>query len=293
MPAVYPPGGPSRAEDPAGPPAAPPRVRLLRDPDRRAAWTLLVDGTPQSHVDLDDPTRLEFEYVRRLALVVDLAAPPGRPVDAVHLGGGGLTLARYVAATRPRSRQQVFEPDTALTELVRRELPLPRAWRVRVRPADARTGLGRLATGSADLLIGDVFAGARTPAHVTTDEYVREVARVLRPGGTYAVNVADGPPLAFARSQVATLAATFAQVCLLAEPAVLRGRRFGNLVLVAADVRLPVAALTRRCAGDPAPARVVSGPDLRRFAGAAAVVTDASALPSPPPPPGSLSWPPR
>jgi hypothetical protein len=99
-------------------------------------------------------------------------------------------------------------------------------------------------------------------------------------------NVADGPPLRFARGQVATLCAVFRHVAVLAEPGTLRGRRFGNLVAVASDTELPVAALTRRCAGDPMPARVVAGDDLSRFAGNAQPVHDADAAPSPEPPPG-------
>src|SRR3954452_16679737 len=97
-------------------------AELLPDPDRPRAWTLLLDGTPQSHVDLDDPSYLDFEYVRRLGHVADLAAPPGKPLQALHLGGGGLTLPRYIASTRPRSTQQVVELDAALVALVRREL---------------------------------------------------------------------------------------------------------------------------------------------------------------------------
>src|SRR3954471_12556807 len=113
-------------------------AELVRDPDRPRAWTLLLDGAPQSHVDLDDPAYLDFEYVRRLGHVTDLAAPAGRPLRVLHLGGGGLTLARYVAATRPRSSQQVAEIDAALVDLVRRHLPLDRAARIRVRTGDAR-----------------------------------------------------------------------------------------------------------------------------------------------------------
>ncbi|WNV75051.1 spermidine synthase [Geodermatophilus sp. DSM 44513] len=261
-------------------------AELLGDADRDGSWVLLVDGTPQSHVDLTDPTHLEFEYVRRMGHVLDLAAPEGRPLDAVHLGGGALTLPRYVAATRPGSRQRVVEVDEQLTGLVRTHLPLPRDARVRVRAADARAGLTALPAACADVVVGDVFAGARTPAHLTSVEYAREVHRVLRPGGTYAVNVADGPPLRFARTQVATLRAVFGAVCLLAEPGVLRGRRFGNLVAVASDAGLPVADLTRRCAADPMPARVVEGADLDRFAGRVPPVHDADAVASPLPPEG-------
>jgi spermidine synthase len=264
-------------------------AELLGDADRDGSWVLLVAGTPQSHVDLDDPSHLEFEYVRRMGHVLDLAAPEGRPVDAVHLGGGALTLARYLAVTRPGSRQRVVELDERLTDLVRAHLPLPRDARVRVRAADARAGLAALPGASADVVVSDVFAGARTPAHLTTVEYAAEARRVLRPGGVLTANVADGPPLRFARGQVATLAAVFAHVCLLAEPGTLRGRRFGNLVAVASDAPLPVAALTRRCAGDPMPSRVVEGEDLARFAGKARPVTDAEAVASPEPPPGVFS----
>jgi spermidine synthase len=261
-------------------------AELLADADRPGSWELLVDGVPQSHVDLADPTHLEFEYVRRIGHVLDLAAEPGVPLDVVHLGGGALTLPRYVAVTRPGSRQRVVELDRALTDLVRTALPLPRAARVRVRADDARAGLAALHDRSADVVVVDVFAGARTPAHLTTVEFAVEVARVLRPGGVTAWNVSDGPPLRFARAEAATLAAVFPHVALLAEPGTLRGRRFGNTVAVASDAELPVAGLTRRCAGDPMPSRVVAGPDLLAFVGQARPVPDAAAQPSPQPPAG-------
>jgi len=264
-------------------------AELLGDADRDGSWMLLVNGTPQSHVDLEDPTHLEFEYVRRMGHVLDLAAEEGRPLDVVHLGGGALTLARYVAVTRPGSRQRVAEIDETLTNLVRASLPLPRNARVRVRAADARAALASMHAASADVVVSDVFAGARTPAHLTTVEYAREVQRVLRPGGVLAANVADGPPLAFARAQVATLRSVFAEVCVLAEPGTLRGRRFGNLVAVASDAPLPIAALIRRCAADPMPSRVVEGEDLDRFTGDARPIPDAEAQPSPEPPPEVFS----
>ncbi|MBJ7452468.1 MAG: fused MFS/spermidine synthase, partial [Blastococcus sp.] len=167
-------------------------AELLADADRDGSWVLMVDGTPQSHVDLEDPTHLEFEYVRRMGHVIDLAATPGAALDVVHLGGGALTLPRYVATTRPGSRQRAVELDQPLTDLVREYLPLPRNARIRVRAGDAREALATLHPSSADVVVTDVFAGARTPAHLTTLEFAREVARVLRPGGVYAANVADG-----------------------------------------------------------------------------------------------------
>ena len=258
-------------------------AQVVPDPDRPGGWTLLVDGTPQSYVDIDDPRHLEFEYVRRLASLVDAAAPPRAPLRVLHLGGGALTLPRYVAATRPGSVQRVVERDAALTSLVRRVLPLPRGADLRVRAADGRDAVEASAPDRHDLVFTDVYGGSRMPARFASVEFAAEVARVLRPGGWYAVNLADGAPLAFARGQVATLRAVFDDVCLLAEPGVLRGRRFGNVVL-AAGGRLPVAELARSAVAEAFPARLVHGEDLDRFAGGARPVTDATAEDSPPPP---------
>jgi spermidine synthase len=266
-------------------------VELVPDLDVADAWTLRVDGTPQSHVDLGDPTRVEFEYVRRLAHVADLVAPAGEPVRVLHLGGGALTLARYIAATRPRSAQQVAEIDAAVIDLVRTRLPVDPAWRIRIRHGDARAALADAPPGTFDLVVTDVFVGARTPAHLTSVEYVSLAARALRPKGVYAANIADGGPLAFARAQVATVRAVFPHVGVLAEPAVVRGRRFGNVIVVASRLELPVLDLARRTAGDPFPGRVEHGASLARFVGGSRPTTDETATQSPPPPPGTYGLP--
>ncbi|SCF38888.1 spermidine synthase [Micromonospora mirobrigensis] len=265
------------------------RAELVPDPDRPRSYTLLLDGAPQSHVDLADPTYLEFEYVRRLAAALDLVAPAGAPLRVLHLGGGALTLPRYVAATRPGSAQRVSEVDGALVELVRRELPWPADARIRVRVDDARATVASTRDASYDVVVADVFAGARTPAHLTSVEFAAEVARVLRPDGCYLANVADGPPLRHARAQVATVRSVLPRACLVADAAVLRGRRYGNLVLVASRVEPPVPELTRRAAGDWFPGRVLAGAELDRFASGAPVVRDVDATDSTPPPPGIFS----
>ncbi|MFJ2223163.1 spermidine synthase [Streptomyces anulatus] len=264
-------------------------ARLLPDVDRDRAWLLTVDDAPQSYVDLDDPTYLEFEYVRRLAHVVDGAAGPGTPLDVLHLGGGALTLPRYVAATRPGSRQDVVEADRALLRLVRDHLPLPDGSGVRLHAADARERLEAAPPASADLLVADVFGGSRVPAHLTSIEYAGAVGRALRGDGIYAANLADSAPFAFLRSQLANFAAVFPELALIGEPAVLRGRRFGNVVLLASYAPLDVAPLVRACAADAFPARVTHGPALTRFIGGARPVADLDAVASPEPPAGAFS----
>ncbi|MEU3914172.1 MULTISPECIES: fused MFS/spermidine synthase [unclassified Streptomyces] len=259
-------------------------AELTPDRERARAWTLLIDGAPQSHVDLDDPGYLDFAYQRRIGHLIDLAAPARQPLNVVHLGGGALTLARYTAAARPRSAQQVVEVDSALVAFVREHLPLDPQARIRVRAVDARAGLAKVPDGWADLVIADVFSGARTPAHLTSAEFLDDVRRALSPTGWYVANLADGPPLAHLRAQVATAASRFERLALAADPVVWRGKRFGNAVLVASDQELPVAEFTRRVASDPHPGRVEHGRGLTDFTGGAAPVSDASATASPPPP---------
>ena len=263
-------------------------MSAIIEPDRWAdgSYTLVVDGTPQSHVDLDDPSRLFFEYVQRIGHVIDEWGEPGQPLTALHLGGGALTLPRYVHATRPGSRQQVLELDEQLVAFVREHLPLPRQSGIRVRYGDARALLARLPAalhGAVDLIVVDVFAGARIPAHVTSVEFYRELATFLAPGGIIAVNIADGPGLAFARGQAATLQLVLPEVAALAETSVLKGRRFGNVVLVGSASRLPLEWMPRLMARGPHPATVTAGADLTRWIAGASVVSDQTAVPSPAP----------
>ncbi|GAA2044833.1 fused MFS/spermidine synthase [Agromyces tropicus] len=261
-------------------------ARLEESRSRPGSWTLYVDGTPQSHVDLEEPEWLGFEYVRRIGHAADLVRPEGEPITALHLGGGAFTLPRYVIATRPGSRQQVVELETDLVDLVRAHLPLPRTAQVRVRHGDAREVLAKLPAGldgAVDLAVVDIFSGARTPAHVTSAEFHGLVSPRLAPGGIVAVNVADGAGLAFARSQAATLAHVYEHVALAADTSMLKGRRFGNVVMYASHDPLPFEGLPRRLASDPVPAKLVDGEELVRFIAGAPVVTDGTAVPSPPP----------
>ena len=253
------------------------------------AIQLLVDGTPQSHVNLRDASEVFFEYVRRIAHAIDLFRAPGQPISALHLGGGAFTLPRYIEATRPGSRQQVVELESALVELVREAAPLPKRASIRVRHGDAREVLSKLPQGmhgAIDLVVVDIFAGSRTPAHVSSIEFYEQIAPLLAPDGLVVVNTTDGTGQAFTRSQVATLAAVFGTVAAVGEPQTLKGRRFGNVVLLASnsDVDHELDWLPRLLAGGPHPARMLVGRELDEWLRGARAVTDVEAVPSPEPP---------
>lgn len=257
---------------------------LVPDPARPRAWTLRVGGTDQSYVDLDDPLRLEFDYVQRVVDVVEATTTPGVPLRTVHVGGAAMTLPRYLAATRPRSAQVVLEPDTALTAFVREHLPLPPRSGIKVRAEDGRAGVAALRDGYAELVVVDAFAGARVPAELGTAEFYADVARVLAAGGVVAVNLTDRGPFPYARRVLAGLRRSFPAAALCAEPSTLKGRRFGNVVLVGSDRELPVADLAARAGQPPFPYRLLHGPRLVQVVGGADPYTDADAEPSPTPP---------
>src|SRR3954467_11872203 len=205
-------------------------ARVISDGSTR---TLVPNGIPASQIDLGDPTRLEFPYMRRIADVLDVMAPAGRPLRSLHLRARRGALAGYLHATRPGS-------SSDLVDVVRHRDDLD------VELADARAAVERRPKRTFDVVIGDVYDGPVTPRHLTTLEFLAEVRRVLRPGGVYVVNLIDDPPQRLARRMVATLVASFPETVLLAERPVLAGRRTGNLVVAAADRTLPVAKLAKR-----------------------------------------------
>ena len=262
---------------PEGPvPIATGTVELRRDPAQPREVTVLVNGVPSSHLDLDDPAWLEFEYMQQMAAMVE--EMPSGPLDVVHLGAAACALPRALEARRPGSRQLAVDLDGQLLTLVRGWFDLPRSPRLRLREGEARAVLAARPAGSADVVVRDVFAGDATPRHLTTVEFVAEVRRVLRPGGLYLANCADRPPLQLARAEVATARTVLDDVVLVAEPGQLKGRRYGNLVVAGTAGRGPVdltsARLERRLRSLPVPVRLLQGDDLLTFIGAARPILD-------------------
>jgi len=241
-------------------------VRLERDPYSRDAWTVYVNGVPSSHVDLEHPERLDFEYMRWMAcLLQERWAAPSR-LRALHLGGGACSMARWIHATHPDARQVVVELDARLTVLVREWFKLPAAPLLRIRPGDAGEVLPTLSEDSRDIVIRDVFAWDTTPQQLTTAAFHAQARRVLAADGLYLLNVGDAPDRANLRAEAGALREVFAHVAAIADPAMLKGRRRGNVVLAASDTELPLGApLTRRLLGDALPASAWGEAELDAF----------------------------
>ncbi len=222
-------------------------VWVIDDPANDSGRTLVLDTLRHSYVDLEDPTLLVFAYIRVIASVTDAAYPSGEAVRAYHLGGGGLTLPRYLAAARPGTHNLVSEIDGGIVEVDRERLALRTGPLLEVRVEDGRLGLRRLAADSRDLVVGDAFGGVSVPWHLTTREAMADVRRVLTPDGVYVANLIDHGSLEFARAEVATLREVFDHVVLAGEPpdvaADPRPGDGGNLVVMASDRKLDLAAV--------------------------------------------------
>ncbi len=255
--------------------------------DETGGALVVVDGHAQSYVDLSDPTRLEFDYVTHLAAAIDALSPAG-PLRVTHIGGAGLTLARWVAVTRPASSQVVLEPSAELTAAVRRELPLPRGHRIRVRPVTGEAGLAALRDASADVVLLDAYAGGRVPAALAAPSFLGACARVLAPDGVLLANLADEPGLRWVARVEATARGVLPQTAYIAATEVLKGRRFGNVVVVASRAPLDVDALRRAVARLPFPAGVLDSAQVRRRGGGARpfgeTTAEGGAVASPEPP---------
>jgi spermidine synthase len=233
-----------------------------------------------------DPTVLHFEYIARMGHVIDAAFPAGQSITAIHLGAGALTIPRYIEATRPGSRQQVIEIERDLIDFVREHCPLPRGASIRCRYGDAREVMESLPKGllgQVNLVIVDVFHGARTPAHVTSVEFYSAIKALLSPNGIVVANVADGPPMSFARGQLATLRYVFGDAFGVAEQGVANSKRFGNVVIGAVSGGAVPPWVTTLAGRGPHPTGLIAGADAVTWAASATIVTDNTAVDSPPP----------
>jgi hypothetical protein len=249
-------------------------ARIQADPQRPGGRLLLLNGARHSYVDLNDFTHLEFAYAQWLGEVVDSVATPAAPIRALHLGGGGFTMPRYVAATRPGSFSRVLELDGGLVRLDQEQLGVTPGDDLSIVVGDARTSLYDEASGDYDLVIGDAFGHLAVPWHLTTREFVAQIRRVLRPTGVYALNVIDYPPDLLIRAELATIMDVFDHVILIAPEAALNGRTGANFLVVASAQPLPVDALRLAVSLVPRPAVLLDGAELAEFRGDAEILTD-------------------
>jgi spermidine synthase len=256
-------------------------IRVVTDTANPSGRTLMLDRLRHAYVDLEDPNRLEFAYIRWFdAAVADHVEDRVDGYAALHIGGGGFSFPRHLAAQNPASRHTILELDPVVFETARSELGLVTSPALEVVLGDARLGILRQPDDAFDVVVGDAFGSLSVPWHLTTDEFLAEIDRVMRPDGRYVMNIIDGPALSFVRAEARTLAARFEHVLVVSRPgsfAGVEGRAGGggNVILVASHEPLDANALGARLerAGDRV--RIVGAAgDLEAFIGEAPFLRD-------------------
>ena len=260
--------------------------RLSPDRETPGAFWVRFGPTTQSWVDPARPDFLAFEYVQHTAMVLDhtvLGAPADRRLRIVHIGGAGMSLPRWVAWRRPATAQVVCEPDVELTAEVRRKIPLPPRSGIKVRDVDGRTGLAAMPDAWADVIIVDAFDGPQVPGDLATVEALEQMRRVLRDEAVVIFNVTGRVPFDWAKGLAGGLGAHWRHLMVGMEPEVAKGKRFGNLLLVASDARPDIRGIERESARLTIGYRWVSGREAQDWSGGREPFDDASAQPSPGP----------
>jgi spermidine synthase len=263
-------------------------LSVIEDPYLESGRTLLLDDLRHSYVDLDDPMLLEFWYVRRIADAIEVHTDESAdPINAVYLGGGAFTVPRYVRATRPGSDQTIFEIDGDLVDVVETRIDFDRGKDVDIVVGDGRLGMADTDDDSADVVVGDAFGSRAVPFHLATQEFMRDVDRVLTSGGIYVANIIDGAQEQFLRAEAATIASVFDYVVVVRGPRILAGRN-GNSTVVASQSPIDVDALATRLAADANPSdrsdaqldvdrvvgEILAGQALTEYLAGADILTD-------------------
>lgn len=243
-------------------------VSIEPAPGNPGAYELVLDDQHHSYVDLRDPTHLGYRYTRWIAHAIDGTFPAGKPLNVVFVGGGGFTLPRWLDATRPGSQGLVLEVDGELVQFDEEHLGLRETPGLRIRIGDARVDMLDVPSHSADVVVGDAFGNRTVPWHLATTEWMEEVQRVLKPGGLFAANVVDLPPLELQKAEAKTLLQVFPHVRLVSlgfseHPA------GGNAVILASNKPISPSAGTEN-----AETTTLTPEAVESFASGAQVLTD-------------------
>jgi hypothetical protein len=247
-------------------------AKVEDDPARASGRTLYLDQLRHSYVDLADPTYLEFDYTQDFGAVIDSKWPGGERLDALHVGGGGLTMPHWLKATHPGTQNKVYEIDPGVIQVDKEQLGAEPGPDLDLQIRDGRLGVRSEPTDSRDLIIMDAFGGVAVPWHLTTRELIADIRRVLRTDGIYTMNVIDFGEQEFLKAELQTVLAEFPHVAMASDESALTGGAAGNFVITASDQPLPVDVLRGRLR---AGAGVIGDPaQLRSYAGDAPILTD-------------------
>lgn len=248
-------------------------VRVIDDRERPTGRFVWLNDQLHGYSDVEDPTFIKFAYAKHLAAGIDVVRESKAPIEALSIGGGSFTLPRYIAATRPGTHNRVLEVDPVVVEIGEKRLGVEKSDQMRVRVGDARTSIRDEPDNHFDFVIGDAFGGEAVPWHLTTQEFLQELRRVMRDDGVYAMNIIDYEERGFVRAELRTLRTVFEHTMLVMDYDSAH-RYGGNHVLFASPSPIDVSKFDKRLRELDPTARVYLGDELDRFVGDAKLLTD-------------------
>jgi spermidine synthase len=141
----------------------------------------------QSCITLAEPERLMFEYTHMM-LGALLLEP--EPHDILVIGLGGGSLPRALARLLPQAQIDLVEIDPAVVRVAADYFSFHADERLHIFTEDGRSFVRRTARGPRryDLIMLDAYDHQYIPEHLLTEQFLREVRSLMRPGAVLAAN---------------------------------------------------------------------------------------------------------
>ena len=133
------------------------------------------------------------------------------------IGGGGGVGARKFVSDDPNVVVDLVEIDPMVVDVGQRFFYLQNDHRLRIHTEDGRNFV-RKTTQKYDLIVLDAYTiGGQVPFHLTTQEFMRELHSILKPGGVVLANInsaLEGRRSRILRAEYKTIATVFPELYL-------------------------------------------------------------------------------
>ncbi len=155
--------------------------------ERNGVRTLhLGSETIQSAMRVAEPDALELSYTRAMMAFLLFVEPPA---NALMIGLGGGSLAKFMYRKLPQTRVRIVEVDAAVVDVAQRYFALPRdGERLEIVIDDGAVHVGN-ASQPVDALLIDAYDGRSLAHSFTADAFYEHARRVLTRGGVMVMNL--------------------------------------------------------------------------------------------------------
>lgn len=260
-------------------------ARLIEEPAGSGHWLLMINDEMHSMVDAGHPSNLLFDYTKKVGKIIEHLFPKKLKINVLHLGGGALTFARYVASTRPGSSQWVIEIEKNLLDFVLQVIPMSTESPTKIYLGDARSVLEEIKHDlceKIDLVISEVFLGPHSAANISSVEFYRLVASVLSRNGVLVTNIIDNGSHQYLKDQVITSTNVFLHASVLVYRKIDEGKHRNCLMVSSNRQQAHEISKSGVFEENGIVGEVVEGLDLKDFSVGGKVIWDDS----------MYSWPP-